>query len=225
MAAYSSTLYGPPRSGRFAVGDTLTDAGGLIWRCVKAVSPRQWVLVTDPGSGGAPNTQTGLTVTEQGNEAVKKTKFTFDTNWSLAVPNATQTSGAGVKIYTFPEGRFIVLGVQGSLTWRTISAEASTLNTGSTAVWSAGSAVASSTTLASTMADFLASSSVTTAGTGVAYTVSNQSNTTAFALDGTGGAKSLYLNFGVATDASLDADATVGAVGYITVLWTLLGDY
>ena len=44
MAAYSSTKhYGPPTTGQFDVGDTFTDASSIVYVCVVAGFPGQWV--------------------------------------------------------------------------------------------------------------------------------------------------------------------------------------
>lgn len=222
MAAYTKSTLGPPSGGRFVIGDTVTDGSGVIWSCVKATSPRQWQAVNHIGGGGTVNPVTGVTVTEAGDAVMRKTTFSFGSNTSFGLNNTNQYDGT--KLYTFPAGRIIIFGVQGSLIWTTTSLDTATLNTGSTLVWSAGTVTASSTTLGSTMADLLASSSVTTAAQNVPMTVSNAALTTSTHFDGTSAAKDIYLNRAVVLDASLDADATLRATGFITVLWADFGD-
>ena len=49
MTAYTSTLSGPPVRGKYIQDDTITDALGVLYRCVRSGSPGQWVSVADKG--------------------------------------------------------------------------------------------------------------------------------------------------------------------------------
>lgn len=223
MAAYTTTAYGAPRSGRFVVGDTVTDANGVVWRCVRSLSPRQWVATNDPlGAGGVVNATTGLTVTEAGNSVMRRTTFTFAAT-PLTVPDVGQYVGR--KIYSFPEGRVLVFGIQGAIQWAVTSDRTATINNNADLVWSLGTATASSTTLNGTMADFLASSSVTLSAAAAAYnTVSKVALTTSTHFDGTNAAKDMFLNAAIVTATNIDADGTIAAQGTISVLWAHYGD-
>jgi len=134
------------------------------------------------------------------------------------------TEYQGTKIYDFPEGRILVLGVTATLQQKTTSAIDTTLNSGTGAI-SLGSVTASATTLASTMVDFLPSTAFTSstvinvAGTAVtaALAASAQFNGTATPVD-------LYLNTAYATTTDVDGNATQTISGTVRIVWVLLGD-
>lgn len=232
MAAYTTTAYGPPRSGRFAVGDTVTDGQSIVWRCVRATSPRQWLPVNDPlGSGGTAETITGMTVTEVGDAVVRKTVFTFVTaggaTYAAADAFAVADTGAmgGRKIYTFPEGRILVFGAVGSLSLGVKTAN-TTINDAATVNYSLGTAAPTEAALTTASSiDLLPKSGNVTMGTNPAYSAVVKTQLTASAhFDGTSAAKTVNLNFGLGTATEIDADAAVGVTGSITILWTLIGD-
>lgn len=232
MAAYTSTAYGAPRSGRFAVGDTVTDGQGIVWRCVRATSPRQWVPVNDPlGSGGTAETITGMTVAEIGNAVLRKTVFTFTqaggstyaASDAFAVADATAMGGR--KIYTFPEGRILVLGAVGALSLGVKTAN-TTINDAAVVNYSLGTAAPTEAALTTANSiDLLPKSGNVTMGTNPAYSsVVNTQLTASAHFDGTSAAKTANLNFGLGTNTEIDANAAVGVTGSITILWTLIGD-
>jgi hypothetical protein len=43
MPAYTKTTPGKPTSGKYAFGDTVTDSTGVIWECVRAGIPGEWL--------------------------------------------------------------------------------------------------------------------------------------------------------------------------------------
>ena len=151
------------------------------------------------------------------------TKLTLD-NVPQTVVNGTEYQGT--KIYTFPEGRILVLGVTATLRQKTTSTLASTLNASSTGAISLGTATASSTTLATTMVDllpstaFTSSATVNTPGTAVSAALASSAQ-----FDGTSSAKSMYLNTAYATTTDVDGDATQTISGTINIIWVYLGDY
>jgi hypothetical protein len=155
-------------------------------------------------------------------DVVKQTLLTL-TDLPQALPNATQY--VGTKLYDFPEGRILVLGVTATLQETTRSAIASTLNGGKTGAASLGTATASSTTLNSTMADLLPSTAwVSSATIDVAGTAVTGALEASAHFDGTGTAKDLYLNAAVVTDGDVDADADISWSGSIRITWINLGD-
>lgn len=232
MAAYITSALGAPRSGFFAVGDTVTDGQGIIWRCVRALSPRQWVPVNDPSAaGGTVETITGMTVIEYGNEAMRKTKFTFAQAGgatyaaadAFAVADATAMGGR--KIYTFPEGRILVLGATGSLSLGVKTAN-TTINNGALVNYSLGTAgpTEAALTTASSV-DLLPKSANVTMGTNPAYSTAVATQLAASAhFDGTSAAKTVNLNFGLGVNTEIDANAAIGVTGSITIVWAHLGD-
>lgn len=161
-----------------------------------------------------------VTVVEHGDESLHQTVLTL-TDVPQTVVNGVEYQGT--LLYSFPKGRMVVLGVTASLAQKTTSTIASTLHSASVGALSLGTATASSVTLASTMADFLASTAfasstaINTAGTAVGGLLA----TTSF--DGHTTAKNLYLNTAYATTADVAADATQTVSGTITVTWVNLG--
>lgn len=152
-----------------------------------------------------------------------QTILTLD-NVAQTVVNGTEYQGT--KLYTFPEGRILVLGTTARLQQKTTSALASTLNASSTGAIALGTATASSTTLASTMVDLLPSTAFTSSATvNVAGTAVGAALAASAHFDGTGTAKAMFLNTAYATTTDVDGDATQTISGTIAVAWVNLGDY
>lgn len=160
--------------------------------------------------------------TEEGDSVVHKTTLTL-TDLAQAVVNGTEYQST--KIYDFPVGRILVLGVTASIAQKTTSAIASTLNSGVTGALSLGSAAASATTLNSTMADMLPSTAFTTSTTiNVAAAAVGAALAASAQLDGTATAIDMYINTAYATTTDVDADATQTLTGAIVIHWINLGD-
>lgn len=134
------------------------------------------------------------------------------------------TEYQGTKVFTFPKGRILVLGVTATIAQTTTSDIASTLNSGKTGALALGTVVASNVALTSTMADLMPST---------AYLTSTVINVPAAAVlgalvasaqfDGRATAKEMYVNTGYATTGDVDADATQTLAGTILVSWINLG--
>jgi hypothetical protein len=137
--------------------------------------------------------------------------------------------GGGVKIYTMPQGRILVLGTMATVAFTTTSVLASTLNTGVTLNWGLGTVITAaqaSGTLATTQVDLLPSTAATASATiNVAGAAANGQLAAAAQFDGTTTAIPVHLNVGVATATDIDADATVTATGTVVITWINLGDY
>lgn len=173
-------------------------------------------VVTQPATGS-------IAIKKEQFGSFRKTTLTLD-NVPQAVVNGTEYQGT--KIYTFPEGRILVLGVIASLQQKTTSALASTLNASSTGAIALGTAAASNVSLTSTMADLLPSTAFTSSATiNVAGTAVKGALAASAQFDGTTTAKSMYLNTAYATTTDVDADATQTISGTITFTWCYLGDY
>ena len=152
-----------------------------------------------------------------------KSTFTL-ANVAQSVVNGTEYQGT--KIYDFPEGRLLVLGVTATLQQKTTSALASTINASSTGAVSLGTATASATTLSSTMADLLPSTAFTSSATvNVAGTAVKGALAASAHFDGTTTAKDMYLNTAYATTTDVDGDGTQTISGTVVVVWVNLGDY
>lgn len=152
-----------------------------------------------------------------------KTTLTLD-NVAQTVVNGTEYQGT--KLFTFPEGRILVLGTTATLKQKTTSTLASTLNASSTGAIALGTATASSTTLTSTMVDLLPSTAFTSSATvNVAGTAVSAALASSAQFDGTSTAKSVYLNTAYATTTDVDGDATQTISGTVVICWVNLGDY
>lgn len=155
--------------------------------------------------------------------AFRQVTLTLD-NVAQTVVNGTEYQGT--QLWTFPEGRMLVLGVTATLQQKTTSTLASTLNASSTGAISLGTATASSTTLSGTAADLLPSTAFTSSATiNVAGTAVSAALAASAHFDGTSTAKSMYLNTAYATTTDVDGDATQTISGTIVVTYVDLGDY
>jgi hypothetical protein len=181
------------------------------------------LTMTGGGFVGTQAAITGLSVVHKQVGFLRQSVFTLD-NVAQTVVNGTEYQGT--KLYDFPEGRVLVLGVTARLQQKTTSALASTLNASSTGAVSLGTVTASATTLATTMVDLLPSTAFTSSATvNVAGTAVGAALAASAQFDGTTTAKSMFLNSAFATTTDVDGDATITWSGTITVTHIDLGDY
>lgn len=167
--------------------------------------------------------QSTVSVAELGDKVIHQTILTL-TDLAQAVVNGTEYQGT--KIYTFPLGRILVMGVTASIAQKTTSAIDTTLNSGVTGALGIGTATASNVSLTSAMVDLLPSTAFTTstvinvagAAVGAALAASAQ-------FDGTSTAKAVFINTAYATTADVDGNATQTLTGNVTITWVNLGDY
>lgn len=230
MTAFSGTnRNGPPMSGRFVSGDTYTDAAGSVYEYVKTGRVQgRWLATplaarTKTSASVGVASGTGCVATEFGGSGIHQTLLTL-TDTPVAVADATQFGGT--KIYTFPEGRVLVLGVTASLAPKTTTAIASTINSGVTGALGIGSATASNISLTGAMVDLLPSTAIVTS---TVINVAAAAVTAALAasaqFDGTSAAKAAFLNTSITTATDIDADGTIAYTGAVNITWVLLGDY
>lgn len=152
-----------------------------------------------------------------------RTVLTLD-NVPQAIVNGTEYQST--KIFTFPEGRILVLGVTATLRQKTTSVLASTLNASSTGAIALGSAAASATTLETTMVDMLPSTAFTSSATiNVPGTAVSNALAASAQFNGTTTPIPMYLNTAFATTADVDGNATQTISGTVTFAWVNLGDY
>lgn len=167
--------------------------------------------------------QRTVSVAELGDKVIHQTTLTL-TDLAQAVVNGTEYQGT--KIYTFPLGRILVMGVTASIAQKTTSAIDTTLNSGVTGALGIGTATASNVSLTSTMVDLLPSTAFTTstvidvAGTAVGAALAASAQ-----FDGTSAAKAVFINTAYATTADVDGNANQTLTGNVTITWVNLGDY
>jgi hypothetical protein len=165
----------------------------------------------------------GATVSaSEGSPKVQRTVLTLTATPVTIADDAgvAQYGGAG-KIYDFPEGLVQVLGavISGTLTMGDTGTFINTF----TGVVSLGTAAAGTgATLVGTEADIMASN-VVAAATAKVATIDGVSTGVAAPLDGTAGAKGVYLNVAIADDATHTA-GTGHFTGTVTLSWIKLGD-
>ena len=189
-------------------------------------------VINNPITSVHVGTKTGATVTavEYGNGVNHQTVLTLAAT-PITVTDTTPVVGAGnTLIYTFPEGRILILGTTAYSTFTTTSVVASTLKASKNCVWSLGSIAAASTGGAGTLTageiTWLPSTACVSGTTiNVANTVASGALASSAQYDGTTTAAPVYLNFAVVTATDIDGDATVAANGVITLNWIWLGDY
>lgn len=178
-------------------------------------SPDVLGTITQPATGA-------IRVKHEQFGGFNRTLLTLD-NVPQAVVNGTEYQST--KIYTFPEGRILVLGVTATLQQKTTSAILTTLNSGTGAI-AIGTAAASATTLATTMVDLLPSTAFTSSTViNVGGTAVKAALAASAQFDGTTTAKPVYLNTAYATTTDVDADATQTISGTVMLVWVFLGDY
>lgn len=166
---------------------------------------------------------TGNVATERGNAVVHQTLLTLT---GVAMTLADATVGGGVKIYDFPQGRILILGATGTMTFTTTSTLASTLNASVTGNWGVGTVTQANGTLATTEQDIIPTTNFTSSATiNVAGSTTSAALAASAQFDGTSTAKDAFLNVGIAGATDIDGDATVTATGTVLITWAFLGDY
>ena len=182
-------------------------------------------ITDDPSIDGAVTQPATGKITRKQEQfgALNYTKLTLD-NVPQAVVNGTEYQSN--LIWTFPQGRILVLGVTATLRQKTTSALAGTLNASSTGAIALGSAAASNVSLTSTMVSFLPSTAFTSSATvNVPGTAVSAALDASAQFDGTTTAVPMYLNTAYATTGDVDADATQTISGTVNFVWVFLGDY
>ncbi len=189
-------------------------------------------IVTDKATigelGSVPTNESGVGVVngatvsavEQG-DVVHKTTFTLAST-PVTVGNVTGASFGGVKLYDFPAGRILVLGVTADLSFNWAGTDIGLTGSGDFAL---GRSISADATLAGTDVDLLPSTAlldpfVDGVGTGKGALVASAQ------FDGTGGAISANLNIIIDdADVANAAEDIVLASGPVVIHWINLGDY
>tara|TARA_R110000868_G_scaffold218849_3_gene469674 strand:+ start:759 stop:1487 length:729 start_codon:yes stop_codon:yes gene_type:complete len=175
------------------------------------------------GAQGVGASPVSTSVATESSLGVQRTLLTL-TDVAQTVTNGTEYQGT--KIYTFPEGRILVLGVTATLAQKTTSAILTTLNGSSTGAISLGTATASNVSLTGTMVDLLPSTAFTSSATiNVAGTAVSAALGASAQFNGTATAIPVYLNTAYATTTDVDGNATQTITGTVAITWVSLGDY
>ena len=174
-------------------------------------------LKTDSTNSGAVNGTT-VTAVQLAPQIYQTTLTLDDTPASITYVGPATNSVGGVKVYDFPEGRILVLGVTvDNMTVTPVDGAGFGVTDGGD--FSLGTALATGTNLASTGADLCPSTSID-----AVTNITDSALASSAQFDGTATAKDVYVNFLVDADditnsAALTFDATV------TITWLKLGDY
>ena len=232
MANYTKNTPGVPTSGRYAIGDTVTDSVGIVWHNVAAGQPGNWLAVPGGATVGSPRTTqsvgavqgTLVTAAEYGQGAYHTTVLTLAAR-AVAITNANAYGGS--KLYTFPAGRICLLSSRARIALAVLGTRTGTINDNSTVDWALGSVTASNVALTSTMVDMCAvanEAAFAASGNGLgAYAASGLVVPTSF--DGTSTAIDMFLNFGFSDADDIDGDSTIEVTGEIEFSWVFLGDH
>lgn len=240
MTAYVKTTPGRPAGGLYTAGDTVTDSIGIVWKCIVSgyagggavglgvvgsaefmgEAPYDSTGVAATSALGVVATVTGLTAEEYSNGAIRHTRLTLAAV-AQVIPNGA-SEFVGTSLYTFPEGRILVLGTVATLAPTTTSTLATTVTSGSTGSVALGTVVATNASLTSTMVDLAPATAYTSSTTiNVAAAAVSPVLAASAQFDGTTTAKALFLNNSVAVNS---ADGTITWAGVIDFTWVLLGD-
>lgn len=210
---------------RYVDGYTLVNANVVRPRRIDLQTAGDTEPTTTAGIGLVPValSQVGQVTAVEHGGTVHKTVLSLSAA-SISVADA-QAYG-GLKVYDFPEGRILILGVTGSLQWAVSSDRSTTINDSASLTWGLGTATASNATLATTMVDLLPKTTkVLSAATTDLNTASTAALSASAQFDGTGTAKDAYVNVAFETGTDIDANGTLEATGTITVTWVNLGDF
>jgi len=170
---------------------------------------------------------TGLTAVNVTQSLVQQVNFTL-TDVAITVTDAL--AYASKKIFTFPAGRILLLGVTASLKWAVTTDRAATtgtINDSALLTWAIGSVAASNITLSSTMVDMLPKLTKVLDGAAAAYTATASTGALAASaqFDGTTTPVPVYLNVGFETNTDIDHDGILNTKGSIIMTYLNLGDY
>lgn len=180
------------------------------------------VNVSPPASGAGAKNGSTVTASERGNSLVHKTVLTLAST-PVTVANTTGASFGSVKLYDFPEGRLLVLGVVATLGFVWTGEDIDAAGSGD---FSLGTTATADATLSGTDVNLLPSTAMTDPAVLGVLAATSGALAASAQIDGTSAAVDAYLNI-IIDDADV-ADAASDVVlvsGTVTVVWTLIGDY
>lgn len=174
---------------------------------------------------GTLNAASGVKVNHKQIGTLIETTLTL-TDMPQSIINGTEYQGT--KLWTMPKGHIRIEAADATLTEKTTSDLATTLNASSSGRFGVGTATASATTLATTMQNiipqttFTSSATVNVAGTAVTAELGTGAFSDAFLLDGSTTPIAVYFNSSIPTTTDVDGDATVTWSGTIIITWSYL---
>lgn len=191
---------------------------GRHYRLVTYKGDSVWNLIsyTSTGVGSAG---TGVTSTEYGDAIFHQTVLTGSDVTVVMAEGGEGTNGVGsVKIYDFPAGRILVLGV--TVDSLTLSVDTNALDAADGGDFSFGTAAAGGASgLSSTEVDICPSTSFDPVTNVVSSALASSAQ-----FDGTTTAKDVYLNLEI-DDGDIAADCTNTVNFVVRMSWIQLGDY
>lgn len=150
--------------------------------------------------------------------AIRKSTFPIKAI-ALSVAGAAGIGFGSVVIGDFPEGNVLLHGAVGYVKLSTVDIDVITAFSGN---YSVGSSPTTDNTLSGSEIDILPSAAINAAVSGVSALTRNV-NATAVLLDNTDGSLELNLNVLIA-DASISGIGDFIVNGFVTVLYTMMGD-
>jgi hypothetical protein len=223
-----------PTNGGWFLGDKVVNNAWevgqpLFWTCIGASDAGTWspTYETESELAGV-GADEGATVTAtEASPGVHQTVLTLDQT-VVTVANTTGASFGGTKLYTFPEGRILILGVAADLSidWSAaLDEETPIISLTGSGDLSIGTTITDDATLDGTDVDLLPSTAMLDPFVDGVGSASGALAASA-QFDGTTTPVELNLNM-IIDDADVE-DATTADVlvsGTVTVTWVNLGDY
>lgn len=176
-------------------------------------------------TGNGASAGSDVTVVEYGAQMLHKTVFTLDEQAVALTDNTGTIAYGGLKVYDFPEGAVMVVGVTSDLD---LTKSSDGVNDDWDGDFGLGTVTATDDASLTTTEDDILPSTATPQATSGATTANGQSTAAEnVVFDGTDTAKDMFLNF-LVDDSDHDVDSTACnliADGTITLYWINLGDY
>ena len=178
----------------------------------------------DLGVCGTPNDTAGIAetigVSETGAANLHVTTLFLD-HTPITISGATGVGFGGTKVYDFPPGRILILGVTASVAFPIVSTKGDLADTAD-GDWAMGTTSEEDGTMDRATDINLIPKTATAAN--ALSTATNAALAASAHIDGTSTAVDAYINCTV-DDAETDEVSVLGATGTVTITWVNLGDY
>ena len=181
--------------------------------------PALTAALKNTAGAGAVNGAT-VSAVEYGDGTIHKTVLTLAAT-PISVVGATGIGFGGTKVYDFPAGRILILGVTASLAFPIISTEGDLAATAD-GDWAMGTTSEEDGSMDRATDINLIPKTATAAN--ALGTATNAALAASAHIDGTGTAVDAYVNLTI-DDAETNETSILGATGTVTITWVNLGDY